>query len=85
MSKLKIIFLLMFILVLTFYIKYQSISLAALWAKTHINSLIGFQKSIEIISYNLWYQIFIPIINLPTFIFLILIQILIILIFKKLY
>jgi hypothetical protein len=62
------------------------ISIAEIWKKIHINSLIGFQKLVESstyvykINYDLWFGLIVPILNIPA---LILVLIISLLIFKK--
>jgi|APSaa5957512493_1039668.scaffolds.fasta_scaffold503352_1 hypothetical protein len=65
---------------------YMPISIAEIWKKIHINSLIGFQKLVESstyvykINYDLWFGLIVPILNIPA---LILVLIISLLIFKK--
>ena len=76
------------LLISSYYI--ESITLGELWKNVHVNSLIGFQKIIESIilsiniNFDVWYKIFIPILNLKFLFLLILLQsILLIYILKK--
>ena len=83
MKKLKIIFTLILILIFIFYIKFKSASLASLWSKAHVNSLIGFQKGIETIHPDLWYNYVLVFLNIPAFIYMFFLNIFLYLIFKK--
>ena len=78
MKKLKIIFILIIISILI----YIDSTIASFWSKVHINSLIGFQKIVETINPEIWYNIFIPIISLKTYIFLIILYLLLFLLKK---
>ncbi len=82
------VFIIILLLISSYYI--ESITLGELWKIVHVNSLIGFQKFIESIiiftniNVDVWYKIFIPILNLKFLFLLILFQsILLIYIFKK--
>ena len=82
------VFIIILLLISSYYI--ESITLGELWKIVHVNSLIGFQKFIESIiiftniNFDVWYKIFIPILNLKFLFLLILFQsILLIFIFKK--
>ena len=72
MKKLKIIFILIIISILI----YIDSTIASFWSKVHVNSLIGFQKIVETINPEIWYNIFIPIISLKIYIFLIILYLL---------
>ncbi len=78
MKKLKIIFILIIISILI----YIDNTIASFWSKVHVNSLIGFQKIVETINPEIWYNIFIPIISLKTYIFLIILYLLLFLLKK---
>ncbi len=78
MKKLKIIFILIIISILI----YIDSTIASFWSKVHVNSLIGFQKIVETINPEIWYNIFIPIISLKTYIFLIILYLLLFLLKK---
>ena len=78
MKKLKIIFILIIISILI----YIDSTIASFWSKIHVNSLIGFQKIVETINPEIWYNIFIPIISLKTYIFLIILYLLLFLLKK---
>ena len=78
MKKLKIIFTLIIISILI----YINTTIASFWSKVHVNSLIGFQKIVETINPEIWYNIFIPIISLKTYIFLIILYLLLFLLKK---
>ncbi len=80
MKKLKIIFILIIISILI----YIDSTIASFWSKVHVNSLIGFQKIVETINPEIWYNIFIPIISLKIYIFLIILYLLLFLL-KKVY
>ena len=67
MNKTKIIFILISILMFLLIIFFINITIASLWAKIHVNSLIGFQKIIEIYDANIWYNFIIPILNIPIY------------------
>jgi len=75
-----------FILFLICLAIYNPISIAEIWKKIHVNSLIGFQKLIESsafiykINYDLWFGLIVPILNIPA---LILVLIISLLIFKE--
>ena len=78
MKKLKIIFILIIISILI----YIDSTIASFWLKVHVNSLIGFQKIVETINPEIWYNIFIPIISLKIYIFLIILYLLLFLLKK---
>ena len=78
MKKLKIIFILIIISILI----YIDSTIASFWSKIHVNSLIGFQKIVETINPEIWYNIFIPIVSLKTYIFLIILYLLLFLLKK---
>ncbi len=78
MKKLKIIFILIIISILI----YIDSTIASFWSKVHVNSLIGFQKIVETINPEIWYNIFIPIISLKIYIFLIILYLLLFLLKK---
>jgi len=81
------IFIIILLLISSFYI--ESITLGELWKNIHVNSLIGFQKLIESIflsiniKFDVWYKIFIPILNLKFLFFLIMIQSILFIYIKK--
>ena len=62
---------------------YMPISIAEIWKKIHINSLIGFQKLVESstyvykINYDLWFGLIVPILNIPALILVLIISLLI--------
>ena len=71
------IFLISFYIILllsNFFI--ETYSIGEIWKNTHINSLIGFQKSIEKLEFNnnldfnIWYSIILPILETPILLFL---------------
>ena len=72
MKKIEILFILISIFVTGYIIIFNNISIAYLWSKTHVNSLIGLQKIIEKIDTTIWDDLIIPILNVPIFIIYIL-------------
>ena len=80
-----IIFIIILLLISSFYI--ESITLGELWKNIHVNSLMGFQKIIENIALSInidvWYKIFIPILNLKFLFLLILLQLILVIYILK--
>ena len=79
MKKIEILF----ILISIFVTGYINISIAYLWSKTHVNSLIGLQKLIEKIDITIWDDLIVPILNVPIFIIYILLCLLLYLFFMR--
>ena len=52
---------------------YKELTIALLWSKFHVNSIIGFQKFIESLSIeikydlNIWFLVIVPIIDISIF------------------
>ena len=76
MRKIKLFFFIIIIILLTLNFFINSIILGKLWKNLHVNSLIGLQKSLEgsfiqsKINIDIWYYIFIPVLN-QTILFII--------------
>jgi len=73
MKKFEIINILIVILFLTLGFIYKELTIALLWRKFHVNSIIGFQKFIESLSieikydFNIWFLVIVPIIDISIF------------------
>ncbi len=73
MKKFEIINILIVILFLTLGFIYKELTIALLWSKFHVNSIIGFQKFIESLSieikydFNIWFFVIVPIIDISIF------------------
>ena len=73
MKKFEIINILIVILFLTLGFIYKELTIALLWSKFHVNSIIGFQKFIESLSIeikydlNIWFLVIVPIIDISIF------------------
>ena len=85
MKKIEILFILISIFVLGYIIIFNNISIAYLWRKTHVNSLIGLQKLIEKIDITIWDDLIVPILNVPIFIIYILLCLFLYLFFIRRY
>jgi len=75
MKKKKILLIILFILIsLNIFIK--PLKIVVFWKNNHVNSLIGFQKYIEKLNFNnyfnidLWFDIILPILGMPIFLFI---------------
>jgi len=79
MRIIKYIFFLIFIILLFCSFKQPNINLGEIWRILHVNSLIGLQKVVESsyiqlkIDTDIWFAIIIPILELPVFIFTVII------------
>ena len=85
MNKTKIIFILISILMFLLIIFFINITIASLWVKIHVNSLIGFQKIIEVYDANIWYNFIMPILNIPVYLLYLLLNILVYFLFVRKY
>ena len=73
--KIKILLLILFILInINIFIK--PLKIVVFWKNNHVNSLIGFQKYIEKLNFNsyfnidLWFDIILPILSIPILLFI---------------
>jgi len=73
MKIFKIINILILITSLILGYLYKELTIAMLWSKLHVNSIIGLQKAIESLyieekyDLNIWFNIIVPIINNSIF------------------
>ena len=73
MKTFKIINILILIISLILGFLYRELTIAMIWSKLHVNSIIGLQKSIESLyieekyDLNIWFNIIVPIINNSIF------------------
>ena len=73
MRTFKIINILILIISLILGFLYRELTIAMIWSKLHVNSIIGLQKSIESLyieekyDLNIWFNFIVPIINNSIF------------------